>query len=213
MSDVKSNWTEIRKKQLNLCYTNLFEPHGEESCRIFQQLEEEIEYLPDDVSQVKVFGKLHSLPRKQVGYGDYGVTYKYSNLTLPAKPWPPVLRLIKENIEKLYGHRLNYNFVLVNRYADGRDHVGEHRDSKKNLDPTSPIASVSFGASRDLYFKHSDWRRGDKSEPLVNLTMEDGMLLLMNPPTNEFWYHALPTRMKCKEPRINLTFRKILSPN
>ena len=205
-----SDWTEIKRKQLNVRYTNLFNPHGEESRTIYRQLEDQIEYLSDDLAKIKVFGRLHSIPRQQAGYGDSGVTYSYSNSTLLAKPWTPILKHIKENVERLCGGGLVFNFVLVNKYVNGKHYVSEHRDSKKELDPTAPIASVSIGASRRFYFKHCDWRKGDKSEPLVSLTMNDGMLLLMNPPTNDFWYHSLPIDKECLDSRINLTFRKIL---
>ena len=80
----------------------------------------------------------------------------------------------------------NYNFVLVNRYADGNDCMGEHRDDESELDPDVPIASLSFGAPRDFYFKHSEARSGrDKSIAKVNLVLEDGLLLLMEKPTNK----------------------------
>ena len=93
--------------------------------------------------------------------------------------------------------------------------MGEHKDDEKELDPSAPIASLTFGAARDFYFKHGSARgpkRDQKGpvEPVVKLELQDGALLLMREPTNRFWYHALPPRAKCKDVRINLTFRKIL---
>lgn len=106
--------------------------------------------------------------------------------------------------------------VLLNtRYKDGEDHIGEHRDDEKELDPLCPIASVSLGAPRDFVFRHRD-ARGRHScrqiEP-VKLELAHGSLLLMNPPTNTFWYHSVPVRKKVLFPRINLTFRRILLDN
>lgn len=90
--------------------------------------------------------------------------------------------------------------------------MGEHRDDERELDPLCPIASVSLGAARDFIFRHRD-ARGKQSrrhiEP-VKLELAHGSLLLMNPPTNTFWYHSLPARKKVLLPRINLTFRRIL---
>ncbi|KAH9634821.1 hypothetical protein HF086_012235 [Spodoptera exigua] len=43
----------------------------------------------------------------------------------------------------------------------------------------------------------------------LKIELEHGSVLLMNPPTNEIWYHSLPTRKKLMAPRINLTFRKM----
>lgn len=43
----------------------------------------------------------------------------------------------------------------------------------------------------------------------VKINLEHGSILFMNPPTNEIWYHSLPTRKKLQGVRINLTFRKM----
>ena len=101
-----------------------------------------------------------------------------------------------------------YNFVLVNRYKDGNDKMGDHKDDEKELDPNVPIASLTFGAERDFIFKHQNKKKDNIED--VKIVLKDGMLLLMNHPTNAYWYHGLPQRKKCFEPRINLTFRKIL---
>ncbi len=107
------------------------------------------------------------------------------------------------------GH--SYNFVLVNRYSDGNHCIGEHRDDESELNPDVPIASLTLGASRDFYFKHADARSGrDRSIAKVQLVLDDGLLLLMEKPTNRHWYHALPRRKKCSGVRINLTFRKVI---
>lgn len=118
-----------------------------ESRRLFRALEEEVEYLSPETTRIKLFGKLHDIPRRNVGYGDKGVVYKYSGLSLEAKEWTATLREIKSAVESASGH--SYNFVLVNRYADGGDCMGEHRDDEEELDPDVPIASLSLGAARD----------------------------------------------------------------
>merc|ERR1712059_31754 len=103
---------------------------------------------------------------------------------------------------------VTYNFVLINRYKDGLDKMGDHKDDEKELDPQVPIASLSLGAERGFVFKHQD--RQNLQMPVVKLNLKPGMLLLMKPPTNKFWYHGLPARKSCSSPRISLTFRKII---
>ena len=72
------------------------------------------------------------------------------------------------------------------------------------------VIYLSFCHGRDFYFKHADARSGkDKSIKRVNLVLNDGLLLLMEKPTNRFWYHALPRRKNSPGTRINLTFRKV----
>jgi len=41
------------------------------------------------------------------------------------------------------------------------------------------------------------------------LNLADGDLLLMNPPTQQHWLHALPTRRRVPGARLNLTFRRL----
>lgn len=103
-------------------------------------------------------------------------------------------------------------FMVYIRYKDGHDHMGEHRDDERELDPACPIASVSLGAVRDFIFRHKDARSGSSKRQIepVKLELAHGSLLLMNYPTNTYWYHSLPVRKKVKTPRINLTFRRIV---
>jgi len=48
-----------------------------------------------------------------VAYGDDGLTYTFSGVTIPARPWTPLLREIKTRIESVTGKM--FNFVLINR--------------------------------------------------------------------------------------------------
>ncbi|XP_007058394.2 DNA oxidative demethylase ALKBH2 [Chelonia mydas] len=206
---VHSPWKQIRAEGLNCDYKILFSKT--EADKIFQELEKEVEYFEGDLTKVQVFGKWHNIPRKQVTYGDPELTYTYSGVTFSPKLWIPVLNRIRERITLATGH--TFNFVLINRYKDGCDHIGEHRDDERELVPQSPIASVSFGACRDFFFRHGASRGKNASchiEP-VKLQLAHGSLLMMNYPTNVYWYHSLPTRKKVLAPRINLTFRKVMA--
>ncbi|XP_069475544.1 DNA oxidative demethylase ALKBH2 isoform X2 [Ambystoma mexicanum] len=201
-------WTKIKSQGLDCDYTSLF--CKAEADDIFLELENKLTYFSDELSKVKVFGKWHNIARKQVSYGDPGLTYTYSGVTLTPKPWIPVLECIRDRVKEATGY--NFNFVLINRYKDGNDHIGEHRDDEKELVPRSPIASVSLGACRDFFFRHGASRGkipSSRIEP-VKLQLAHGSLLMMNYPTNVHWYHSLPARKKILAPRINLTFRKII---
>ncbi|XP_069788805.1 DNA oxidative demethylase ALKBH2 [Narcine bancroftii] len=206
--NVELSWKQIRDEGLNCDYTKLFpKPEADD---VFLELEKVLEYFSGDFTKVQVFGKWHNIPRKQVTYGDPGLTYRYSGVTLSPKPWIPVLERIKERV--MWATGCPFNFVLVNRYKDGIDHIGEHRDDEKELEPHSPIASVSFGACRDFVFRHRDARGKSASRRLepVKLLLGHGSLLVMNYPTNVYWYHSLPARKKVLTPRVNLTFRQVL---
>ncbi|OXB62158.1 hypothetical protein ASZ78_015340 [Callipepla squamata] len=135
----------------------------------------------------------------------------FEGVTFSPKPWIPVLIHIRERLALDTGH--TFNFVLINRYKDGEDHIGEHRDDEKELVPRSPIASVSFGACRDFVFRHCDSRGKNATRRIkpVKLQLAHGSLLMMKYPTNVYWYHSLPIRRRVLAPRINLTFRKMMA--
>ncbi|XP_053337369.1 DNA oxidative demethylase ALKBH2 isoform X2 [Clarias gariepinus] len=201
-------WRKIEAQELDCDYGLLFS--SDEANRLFMQLEEEVEYFTDDEAKVQVYGKMYSIPRKQATYGDEGLVYSFSGVHLAARVWPPTVEYIRDAVTNATGH--TFNFVLINRYKDGQDHIGEHRDDEHELDPSCPIAGVSLGAARDFVFRHKDARREPKKFPIepVKLELAHGSLLLMNPPTNTFWYHSVPVRKKVKTPRISLTFRRII---
>lgn len=201
-------WRKITSENLDLSYTILFPKRTADM--IFERLENEVEYFSGDLLKVQVFGKWHQIPRKQVSYGDSGLTYSFSGTCVPAVPWTPLMHELKETIKKVTG--IDFNFVLVNRYKDGEDHMGEHRDDEKELVSGAPIASLSFGQTRDFIFRHKDARGSKATRKIdrVKLELEHGSLLMMNPPTNNFWYHSLPVRKSARNVRINLTFRKML---
>ncbi|XP_076346184.1 DNA oxidative demethylase ALKBH2-like [Tachypleus tridentatus] len=201
-------WKKISKENLNLYYTKLFSHLL--ACKVFNRLEDEVQYYSGDLLKVHIFGRWHTVPRKQVCYGDPGLSYTFSGNSIPALPWTPLMLELRDIVTKLTDQ--TYNFVLVNRYKDGNDHMGEHRDDEKDLDLNTPISSLSFGQPRDFIFRHKDARGKNalrKIEP-VKLVLENGSLLVMNPPTNKFWYHSLPVRKRAMQTRINLTFRKII---
>lgn len=201
-------WQKIEAESLDCDYSLLF--HKEEADHLFSQLEEEVVYFTGDKAKVHVYGKMHCVPRKQATYGDEGLMYSFSGVHLTARPWTPTLEYIRDAVTKATGH--TFNFVLINRYKDGDDHIGEHRDDERELDPACPIASVSLGVARDFIFRHKDARIGPAKRQIepVKLELAHGSLLLMNRPTNTYWYHSLPVRKKVKTPRINLTFRRII---
>ncbi|CAH0718726.1 unnamed protein product, partial [Brenthis ino] len=153
------SWKHIKNNSLDLEYAVAI-PRAIANI-VLKELEESLNYFTGDLAKIKVFGKVYPLPRQQVAYGDPGITYKYSGITVPALPWPsPVLEL-RNFLFKLKG--IKYDFVLVNkcnfRYRNGNDHMGEHRDNEPELDPNFPIASISLGEERPFVLKHKDARK------------------------------------------------------
>ncbi|CAB3234757.1 unnamed protein product [Arctia plantaginis] len=156
-------WKNIKQEDLDLEYSVVIPKNI--ANKLFQELEETLEYFTGDLSKIKVFGKEYPLPRQQVAYGAPGITYKYSGLTVPALPWPDPVLALREFLFSLKG--IKYDFVLVNKYRNGHDHMGEHRDNEPELDPNYPIASVSLGQERTFVLKHRDTRKPGKDKKLI----------------------------------------------
>ena len=149
---IKVEWTHFNKNDLNISHAVIL---TQKQCNdFFDRLESELEYFTGDLARVKVFGKCYDIPRQQSAYGEPGITYRYSGTTVPAKTWSPSLAVIRDMVEKHSGVR--YNFVLVNKYRNGNDKMGDHKDDEKELDKNTPIASLTLGAERDFIFKHQD---------------------------------------------------------
>ena len=133
-----SDWLHITGPQLSLSTLVLYATHNERK-DLFSELESQIAYIEDPkLTTIKVFGKTHNLPRKHAAYGCDGIKYTYSGIKIPATPWEqaPILKKILEDVK--CATDIHYNFVLINRYQNGQDKMGEHKDEK------------DFGCNNDL---------------------------------------------------------------
>ena len=151
---------------------------------------------------VTVYGKQHRTPRLTCWVADPGCSYCYSGLQQAIHPWTVELEHLRQLLLDQLGVR--FNSLLLNRYRDGADRMGWHADDEPELDEQAPIVSLSLGAARDLRFRP---RRGGEAPFAINLA--DGDLLVMDPPSQRHWQHALPPRARVRHERINLTFRVI----
>ena len=152
---------------------------------------------------IKIFGKTHQIPRLQAWYADNEIEYTYSGKKLQRHNWNNLLLEIKEKIENITSFK--FNSVLANLYRDGNDSMGLHSDDEKELGKKPVIASLSLGETREIYFKHKN-----KKLNLI-IPQASGQLLVMHGKTQEYWKHEIKKTKKIKKPRINLTFRNIIT--
>jgi alkylated DNA repair dioxygenase AlkB len=161
------------------------------------------EGIPWRQDTLKLFGKEHRIPRLHQWYADEGLSYAWSGITMQPQAW---IELLLELREALFDRtKLWFNSVLVNLYRDGNDSMGWHSDDEPELGEQPTIASISLGATRDFRLRR---RNGEGSTRTLSLT--SGSLLLMSGNSQHNWLHSLPKRKTVVEPRINLTFRRIL---
>lgn len=154
--------------------------------------------------EVVVWGKSYLQPRLTAWYGDPGKSYTYSGTVMFPLPWTSLLLAIKRELESLAD--VQFNSVLLNLYRNQNDRMGFHSDNEPSLGREPTIASLSYGETRTLIFKH-------KTKPGLapkNIKLTSGFLLLMKGTTQRNWKHGINKETRACGPRINLTFRNIL---
>ena len=166
----------------------------------FSSIKQEVPWQHDEIT---MFGKVIKTKRQVSWHADSPVTYTYSKIQKTARPWTPQLGRVKQSLEHHTG--LNFNSCLLNLYASGAEGMGWHSDNEPELEPYGPIASISLGAERKFIFRHKI------SKQQISLQLEHGSLLLMTGATQKYWQHTLPKALRIVEPRINLTFRRIIT--
>lgn len=167
----------------------------EEQVDFHQRLVRELEW---SARPIQVFGKSILQPRLIAWAG--GVMYRYSGQTLPPRPWTPALEALLERVFQATG--VPYNHVLLNRYRDGKDHMGRHADDEPELGRDPTIAAISLGARRRFVLEPKR-KRGRKT----TIWLESGSLMVMGGRTQHRFRHAVPKQERLDEERINVTFR------
>jgi alkylated DNA repair dioxygenase AlkB len=166
----------------------------------YQTLLGEIPWRNDEAV---IFGKHIITARKVAWYGDSNFSYAYSGTRKQALMWTKELIALKKIVEEQTGSP--FNSCLLNLYHDGNEGMAWHSDDEKSLHLNSAIASISLGAEREFRFKH---KRLDEK---VSVLLESGSLLVMKDCTQTHWLHSIPKTKRVKSPRINLTFRNMIS--
>jgi alkylated DNA repair dioxygenase AlkB len=161
-----------------------------------------LDAVPWEVHRIRLFGRDVDSPRLSCWIGDPQARYRYSGTLFEPRPWPACLLPLRERLSREFD--VAFNSVLLNRYRDGRDAMGWHRDDEPELGPQPVIASISLGAIRRFSLKGVG-----ADAPRLSLGLPHGSLLVMRGDTQARYRHALPRTAKAVGERINLTFRRI----
>jgi alkylated DNA repair dioxygenase AlkB len=175
----------------------------DEAHALFERLLRDIAW---GVHRIRLFGREVDSPRLSCWIGDADARYRYSGTLFEPHPWPSALAPVRERLSRELD--VSFDSVLANRYRDGRDGMGWHRDDERELGPRPAIASLSLGAARRFVLKQvgGEGARWEAALPA-------GSLLVMRGETQANYRHALPKTARRVGERINLTFRRILLPH
>ena len=138
--------------------------------------------------EVRVYGRKYLVPRMSCFLAERSICYEYSGYEHQGFGWPEWFSPLLEKVNKKCG--VEFNGCLLNLYRNGRDRMGWHSDDEPELDREQPIASLSFGITRDFFFKNK------KTKKKASLIIENGDLLIMEPCCQDSWLHSVPSRTK-----------------
>lgn len=181
-----------------------------------------ISYLrPDFLTKITDLNELWSsmpwvptvnVPRRECWMNDYALPYTYGSGDFartyqPAPVWHGMVDALRDYINIVTNGA--FDCCFVNGYEHGRQHLGWHADDSPEMDHNHPIAVVSYGAAREIWFRCRD-AAGLWTEPRSQL-LENGSLLIMKAGMQRNWQHRIPKSSKADcGPRISLTFRKLV---
>ena len=118
----------------------------------------------------------------------------------------PTIDAIRTTVQNLYhaqtGRHVVFNTCLLNYYEDGSQRIGWHTD-REEIGRSTPIASVSLGATRTFLLRHKLNGMSDRAA----VEMEAGSVIYMENVCQTEYLHSVPKQSEVTGGRINLTFR------
>ena len=159
--------------------------------------------LPWEQRPIRMFDKEIMQPRLIAWMGE--IPYRYSGQVLEPRPLTGVLAELNAELSERCG--VPFNHVLLNRYRDGRDHMGWHADDERELGRDPVIAAISVGVRRRFQLHRKKNRRQKRRYELAH-----GSLLVMGGACQHTWRHCVPKMGAVTGERINLTFRWLKGP-
>ena len=102
--------------------------------------------------EITLFGKRFKSPRLEAFFAKNKQSYSYSGNQLESNTFTPAIEALCSDLEVFT--KTKYNSVLINVYRSETDSNGWHSDDEKELGVDPVIASLSFGETRRIHFKH-----------------------------------------------------------
>ena len=174
------------------------------TCKEYNELIQKcIEEVKDELlvkPPIQLYGKIVHQQRDIGFFSDKSIGYYYSGQLAKAKPLQKNSAELMKIINDRFG--TNYNGILVNKYKDGNNYIGDHSDDEKNLD-NGGVISISYGAVRKFRIR-------DKSTKkiIMDIPTLSNSIIHMGGYFQKEFTHGIPVEKKVKGMRYSLTFRK-----
>jgi len=134
--------------------------------------------------------------------------------SIPYLPWVETIRQHLNTAPMMFdgiglgarkGETRKFNVCFLNRYEDAGQHLGWHADDSPGMDHEHPIAVVSFGQAREIWWRHKDHK--GVIPPDQRQLLEHGSLFVMPAGMQRDHEHRIPKGDRKMEARVSLTFR------
>lgn len=154
-----------------------------------------------------------SAPRSEYYVNDTGEPYTYGNgtgrRTYLVRPYHAVILDIRKELEKYVAAafpsiRPVFEVCFLNRYLNQSDALGWHADSSEEMDDARPIATISLGVEREIWFRPNG---KENTQNITKLKLGNGSMCLMHPGMQDTHQHRIPKASFLCGERISLTFR------
>lgn len=145
-------------------------------------------------------------PRSEYYCNDFPEPYVYGRgagrRTYHPRPYSPEILASRKQLED--HAKCVFEVCFLNRYLNQSDQLGWHSDSSPEMDDARPIATISLGVEREIWFRPL----GEENlQKITKLKLGNGSLCLMLPGMQDTHQHRIPkASFQCGE-RISLTFR------
>lgn len=147
-------------------------------------------------------------PRRECWMNTYGLSYTYGRGRGERTYQPVEWNLVIGGVQLMLfsGTGVFYQGCFVNGYEGPRDHLGWHADDDPKIDHSAPIAIVSLGFAREIWFRENG------SDQIETQLLENGSLSEMGAGMQFTHQHRIPKHSAACGRRISLTFRGLVNP-
>lgn len=167
-----------------------------------QQADETFRHLRDDLTWLEV-----TPARKEYFMSDKPRSYAYKTFDGPrtyhSSPYTDVVDSLRAAINILFAAK--FNVCFFNRYDEQKHHLGWHADDSPEMDHDHPIAVVSLGVEREIWWKPKEHK--GEIPPEWRRKLEHGSFFVMPPGFQRTHLHRIPKCDHACGVRISLTFR------
>lgn len=169
--------------------------------------DETLKHLLDDLTWLEA-----TPARKEYFMSDKPRSYAYKTFDGPreyhSNPYTPQVEGLRRMLNKavsVQGIVGDFNVCFLNRYDEQKHHLGWHADDSPEMDHDHPIAVVSFGAEREIWWKPKDHK--GEIPPEWRQKLGHGSMFFMPAGFQRYYLHRIPKADKPVGVRVSLTFR------